>query len=245
MNRKISQLSKQVILFQSQNEQLQIKYRSAKQKTKSIESVRSKEIEAYRIENLQLKKDNEGLNCDIQDLIKENDSLITKINCLYSKQTNTISNTNANKDNDDCGKGNVINSYNKQLQEANESISKMLMYIKELEHKNEKLIEEIDNNQCTLLSTTQNGNKDVIEGLKKVITEKEKTISTLYNNYDKLNIQLEDSNNKNEELLEQIKALKMQFNTKEDFNNNENDDYSNDDNVNDNNEENNQYMTQY
>lgn len=210
-----------------------MKYKSTKQKLKSIESSHIKEIEAYKIEHAKNKKDNDGLTCDIQDLIKENDSLISQINSLYSQQANSNnSNSNNNKEKEKDDQRNVIDSYHKQLQEANDSINKMIVYIKELEHKNEKLIEEVENSHN--MSITQNANNDVISGLKRIITEKEKTISTLYNNYDKLNIQLEDANSRNEELLEQIKALKLQFNNNND--DNDNDDYS---------DENDKYMSQY
>lgn len=210
-----------------------MKYKSTKQKLKSIESSHIKEIEAYKIENAKNKKDNDGLTCDIQDLIKENDSLISQINSLYSQQANNNSNSNNNKEKEKDDQRNVIDSYHKQLQEANDSINKMIVYIKELEHKNEKLIEEVENSHN--MSITPNANNDVISGLKRIITEKEKTISTLYNNYDKLNIQLEDANSRNEELLEQIKALKLQFNNNND--DNDNDDYSD--------ENDNKYMSQY
>ena len=58
-------------------------------------------------------------------------------------------------------------------------------YIKELEEKNEKLINKFLENDIS-------NNQDIIIRLKKIIEEKENLISNLYNSFDKISNKYEE-----------------------------------------------------
>ena len=108
---------------------------------------------------------------------KENKNLIQKISSFKNIENEVI-------------------YYKEKFEETNESILKLNNYIKELEEKNEKLINKFLENDIS-------NNQDIIIRLKKIIEEKENLISNLYNSFDKIS-------NKYEEILKKNELIKKE-----------------------------------
>lgn len=216
--------------LQSEKEQLSIKYNSSKQKIKSMLTAHRAEVEIYKTDNIKLQKEKEDLSNDIKDLILENDRLISQVNYYYSQTGRHI--TTGNNSNrllegtieESSSMPSYRNGEGNDGIESNESIGKMKSYIKNLEQRNEALTKELDTH---LHLSRDNNHFEVIIGLKRVISEKERTINNLYNNYDKLNIKYEDETLKNDRLLSQIELLKNQLGNKTFIDNNTNNPFIN------------------
>jgi predicted transcriptional regulator len=159
------------------------------------------------------------LNNKISLLQLENERLTNKyisaqeqINSMINSKTNNYQHMNIQIENDiNYEKKNLISQkehdesilfYQKQLEEANSSIMRLNNMVQNLEEKNQSIMDK-----C-LSRMELSANKEVIIGLKRVIDEKEKTISNLYNKYDKLSIKYEDVIKQNGILHEEVMVLR-------------------------------------
>lgn len=160
------------------------------------------------------------LNNKISLLQLENERLTNKyisaqeqINSMINSKTNNYQqHMNIQIENDiNYEKKNLISQkehdesilfYQKQLEEANSSIMRLNNMVQNLEEKNQSIMDKCYSRM------ELSANKEVIIGLKRVIDEKEKTISNLYNKYDKLSIKYEDVIKQNGILHEEVMVLR-------------------------------------
>ena len=154
-----SDLNSKINNLLSENEILNNKYISTKNQIKTLISNYSKEINELNNINETIKHENEYLK-------KENKNLIQKISSFKNIENEVI-------------------YYKEKFEETNKSILKLNNYIKELEEKNEKLINKFLENDIS-------NNQDIIIRLKKIIEEKENLISNLYNSFDKISNKYEE-----------------------------------------------------
>ena len=165
-----SDLNSKINNLESEKEILNNKYISTKNQIKSLISNYSKEINELNNINQIIKQENEYLK-------KENKNLIQQISSLKNNEDEVI-------------------YYKEKLEEANKSILRLNNFSKELEDKNEKLINKFLQNDI-------GNNQEIIIKLKKIIEEKENLISNLYNSFDKIS-------DKYEEILKKHELIKKE-----------------------------------
>ena len=102
--------------------------------------------------------------------------------------------------------------YKEKLEEANQSILRLNNFTKELEEKNEKLINKFIQNDI-------GNNQEIIIKLKKIVEEKENLIANLYNSFDKISEKYEEILKKNELIKKENLDLKNYINKKKLHNN--------------------------
>ena len=162
------------------------KYISTKNQIKTLISNYSKEINELNNINGIIKQENEYLK-------KENKNLIQQISLLKNNKDEVI-------------------YYKEKLEEANQSILRLNNFTKELEEKNEKLINKFIQNDI-------GNNQEIIIKLKKIVEEKENLIANLYNSFDKISEKYEEILKKNELIKKENLDLKNYINKKKLHNN--------------------------
>lgn len=176
-----TELNSKITILQKENEKINNKYISAKEQIQSLMNTHSDEINHLQQMNEITMKDNDNL-------LKENQRLVKQLNATRSLDENIL-------------------FYQKKLDEANSSIMKLNNIIKNLEEKNDTIMQKF------ISKNDANSSKEVVIGLRRVIDEKEKMINNLYNSYDKLSIKYEEILKKNEMLRNEITVLKNHLNT--------------------------------
>ncbi len=165
-----SDLNSKINNLESEKEILNNKYISTKNQIKTLISNYSKEINELNNINGIIKQENEYLK-------KENKNLIQQISLLKNNKDEVI-------------------YYKEKLEEANQSILRLNNFTKELEEKNEKLINKFIQNDI-------GNNQEIIIKLKKIVEEKENLIANLYNSFDKIS-------DKYEEILKKHELIKKE-----------------------------------
>ena len=176
-----TELNSKITILQKENEKINNKYISAKEQIQSLMNTHSDEINHLQQMNEITMKDNDNL-------LKENQRLVKQLNATRTLDENIL-------------------FYQKKLDEANSSIMKLNNIIKNLEEKNDTIMQKF------ISKNDANSSKEVVIGLRRVIDEKEKMINNLYNSYDKLSIKYEEILKKNEMLRNEITVLKNHLNT--------------------------------
>lgn len=176
-----TELNSKITILQKENEKINNKYISAKEQIQSLMNTHSDEINHLQQMNEITMKDNDNL-------LKENQRLVKQLKSTRSLDENIL-------------------FYQKKLDEANSSIMKLNNIIKNLEEKNDTIMQKF------ISKNDANSSKEVVIGLRRVIDEKEKMINNLYNSYDKLSIKYEEILKKNEMLRNEITVLKNHLNT--------------------------------
>ena len=155
-----TELNSKITILQKENEKINNKYISAKEQIQSLMNTHSDEINHLQQMNEITMKDNDNL-------LKENQRLVKQLNATRTLDENIL-------------------FYQKKLDEANSSIMKLNNIIKNLEEKNDTIMQKF------ISKNDANSSKEVVIGLRRVIDEKEKMINNLYNSYDKLSIKYEE-----------------------------------------------------
>ena len=181
-----SDLNSKINNLESEKEILNNKYISTKNQIKTLISNYSKEINELNNINGIIKQENEYLK-------KENKNLIQQISLLKNNKDEVI-------------------YYKEKLEEANQSILRLNNFTKELEEKNEKLINKFIQNDI-------GNNQEIIIKLKKIVEEKENLIANLYNSFDKISEKYEEILKKNELIKKENLDLKNYINKKKLHNN--------------------------
>ena len=181
-----SDLNSKINNLESEKEILNNKYISTKNQIKTLISNYSKEINELNNINGIIKQENEYLK-------KENKNLIQQISLLKNNKDEVI-------------------YYKEKLEEANQSILRLNNFTKELEEKNEKLINKFIQNDI-------DNNQEIIIKLKKIVEEKENLIANLYNSFDKISEKYEEILKKNELIKKENLDLKNYINKKKLHNN--------------------------
>ena len=181
-----SDLNSKINNLESEKEILNNKYISTKNQIKTLISNYSKEINELNNINGIIKQENEYLK-------KENKNLIQQISLLKNNKDEVI-------------------YYKEKLEEANQSILRLNNFTKELEEKNEKLINKFIQNDI-------GNNQEIIIKLQKIVEEKENLIANLYNSFDKISEKYEEILKKNELIKKENLDLKNYINKKKLHNN--------------------------
>lgn len=191
-NKFVDELSQKFSLLQDEFKRLSIS-------KKQIESELNNKISVLQLENERLTNKYISAKEQLHSMLNNSKTNIENNKFQYM---NIHMDNNNNKIIPHEEYDNTILFYQKQLDEANTSIMRLNNMIKNLEEKNQSML-----NKC-LTRMEYSNNKEVIIGLKRVIDEKEKTIINLYNKYDKLSIKYEDVVKQNGLLQEEVMFLR-------------------------------------